>query len=1050
MKAIRIAAIALTIGLTAAQASAQTCGDGLVTGGEACDVANTVSGTDECGDGCGDDCTLLEECGVAACEDGADNDGDGLTDTEDPECATLLELQPLAVVGTNPVSRGMRMGLMAEVRSCDALGNCGLASGRTLDTVAPYPFGDSKADVCATQMKMQHAIIEGSLTILDSALFLGPEGFSGFGPFYVADNGMLPEMRDGFPPQVGLPVGLCLDGVTPCLVDDHCPPPIGCENRLALDDPMNTAVDLLGTGVGAPLLANCNTALAALNDLAAEVASLGDGSDPDIKVKRKQALALPPLAPGPNVFNFGQVRLGRQAQLTINGPADSSFVAVVSRRLKLGRDADIVLTGGIEARNVLFTFVGDRGAIAIGREATAAGTMLAPGRPLLRMGWESELDGALFGRSVELKERSRLHHTPFTGLLPTNLEVVKTDSPDPVTAGTQLTYTLTVRNNGIAWAPAVTLTDTLDADVDFVSVSSSQGSCVHDGSATGGVVTCFLGSLADSDSAPADEATITITVDVHCDARGSLSNTATVTAETAELNPADNTIVETTTITEDAVLAVSISDSIDPVEELTGLEYTITVQNTGVSSCSRSVSIADALPAGLVGETVSIAPGSVPGCPAHLTCTASCPGNAFPCAVTNLPAGQMVTIQVTGGTVADGTSILGNTAEFGNSVAALSVDGNGSDLELTDVVRNQGDSCAGGTGTDCITSSCVDGFCCGGACGGTCEACNVGGSEGTCTGIAANTDPVNECGSLCSVCDGNGGAGGGACTPATDGSDPNNECAAAAQDTCDFDGQCDGAGACRFYAAGTACLNQADTACSDPNTCDGTGTCLENHEPLTTPCTGSSQGGVCDDDAADHCAGTSDSCVDEYQLASVTCRSDSGQCDVAELCTGASGACPADAFEPNTTPCTGSSQGGVCDDDAADVCSGTADTCVDAYEAASFVCRSATGQCDVAEQCTGASGSCPVDAFEPNTTPCTGSSQGDVCDDDAADVCSGTADTCVDAFQAASVVCRTDAGECDVEELCTGAAGACPADAFEPNATPCTGGACDGAGMCLP
>src|SRR5205085_297509 len=276
------------------------------------------------------------------------------------------------------------------------------------------------------------------------------------------------------------------------------------------------------------------------------------------------------------------------------------------------------------------------------------------------------------------------------------------------------------------------------------------------------------------------------------------------------------------------------------------------------------------------------------------------------------------------------------------------------------------------TGADCTTASCVDGFCCGGGCAGTCEACNVSGNEGTCTAIAANTDPVNECGALCSVCDGNGGAGGGACTPATNGSDPNNDCAAASQDSCDFDGQCNGAGACRLFAAGTACLNQADTPCSNPNTCDGSGTCLENHEPITTLCTGASQGGVCDDDALDHCAGSSDSCTDVFQTAAVICRNDSGQCDVAELCTGTSGSCPADAFEPNSTPCSGSSQGGVCDDDASDRCAGSSTACTDAYQLASVICRSDAGECDIAETCTGASGACPADAFELNGTACTG------------------------------------------------------------------------------
>jgi uncharacterized repeat protein (TIGR01451 family) len=972
MRAIRFAAIALAIGFTSVEASAQVCGDGLVTGGEACDVADTPSGDDECGDGCGADCTLLEECGVTACEDGADNDSDGLTDSEDPECSTLLELQPLGVVGTHTTSWGVRMGLLAQVQSCDAAGVCGVVAGRTLDTVEPYPFGDSKADVCTTRIKMQKAVIDGSLTVVDSALFLGPEGYSGIGPAYVEDDGTTPEYREGFSPRIGLPPGLCEDGVTPCLIDDHCPPPVGCQNRLDLVDPMNTAVDLFGAGIGAPYLANCNTAMSALNDLANDVASIGGGSGPDIRVRKGQTLNIGPLSPGPNVFNYGRIKVSRLAKITINGPADASFVAVVSGSFKLGRDAVLELTGGIEARNVLFTFVGTQGMLSVGREASAAGTLLAPGRPRIRLGWESEVEGSAFSRLVELKERSRILHTPFTGLLPTDLEVTTAESSDPVTAGDLITYVLTVRNDGIAWAPAVTLTSTLDSDVTFVSTTTSQGSCLHDGSATGGEVHCFLGALADSSGAPADVAQITVTARINCEARGSISHTADVTAETAELSPANNTDTETTTVAEDAALDVSVSDSIDPVEEGTALSYTVTVENTGSSSCARSVSIADSLPAALVGESVAIAPGSVPGCPAHLACTASCPGNTFPCSVTELPAGQTVTINVTGGTVADGTSVLGNTAELSYTPAATSPDANDSDVETTDVVRNQGDTCAGGTGADCVTTNCVDAFCCNSGCPGTCESCGLGGSEGTCAAIAANTDPVNECGSLCSVCDGNGGSGGGSCVAAADGTDPNNECATAPQDSCAFDGQCDGAGACRFYAAGTACLTQADTPCSDPNTCDGSGTCLDNHEPNTTPCAGASQGGVCDDDGADHCAGSSDSCVDEYEAASVVCRSDTGQCDVEELCTGTSGSCPADAFEAASTSCTGSSQGGVCDDDAADHCDGSSDSCIDEYEPSSVVCRSDAGECDIEETCTGASGSCPTDAFESNGTPCTG------------------------------------------------------------------------------
>src|SRR5262249_22625932 len=149
------------------------------------------------------------------------------------------------------------------------------------------------------------------------------------------------------------------------------------------------------------------------------------------------------------------------------------------------------------------------------------------------------------------------------------------------------------------------------------------------------------------------------------------------------------------------------------------------------------------------------------------------------------------------------------------------------------------------------------------------------------------------------------------------------------------------------------------------------------------------------------------------------CRPSAGQCDVAESCTGSSGTCPADQFAAVTTHCTGASQGGACDNDTADHCSGTDNTCVDAFQAAMVVCRPSTRQCDVAESCTGTSGTCPADQFAAAATLCTGASQGGACDDDAHDHCLGTSNTCVDAFKPSTGVCRPSAGQCDVAESCT-------------------------------
>src|SRR5439155_15917281 len=97
---------------------------------------------------------------------------------------------------------------------------------------------------------------------------------------------------------------------------------------------------------------------------------------------------------------------------------------------------------------------------------------------------------------------------------------------------------------------------------------------------------------------------------------------------------------------------------------------------------------------------------------------------------------------------------------------------------------------------------------------------------------------------------------------------------------------------------------------------------------VSTTCTGASQSGACDDNAADHCTGTSNACVDVFRAASYTCRASAGQCDVAETCTGTSAACPANAFASVSTGCAGASQGGACGQDTLDHCAGTRDACV--------------------------------------------------------------------------------------------------------------------------
>ena len=69
---------------------------------------------------------------------------------------------------------------------------------------------------------------------------------------------------------------------------------------------------------------------------------------------------------------------------------------------------------------------------------------------------------------------------------------MKTAAPSPVTAGNQLTYTLTANNNGPSDATGVSIADTLPTGVTYVSASSSQGTV----SQSSGTVNVNLGSLA--------------------------------------------------------------------------------------------------------------------------------------------------------------------------------------------------------------------------------------------------------------------------------------------------------------------------------------------------------------------------------------------------------------------------------------------------------------------------------------------------------------------------------------------------------------------------
>jgi uncharacterized repeat protein (TIGR01451 family) len=118
-----------------------------------------------------------------------------------------------------------------------------------------------------------------------------------------------------------------------------------------------------------------------------------------------------------------------------------------------------------------------------------------------------------------------------------DLSVAKSDSPDPVSKGAQLTYSIVVTNNGPGSASSVQLTDSLPASVQFVSATSTAGSCAQ----TGSMVACNLGDLSNGSS-------VTVTITVTPKKVGTITNTAQVSSISLDPNPANNTDTEETVV----------------------------------------------------------------------------------------------------------------------------------------------------------------------------------------------------------------------------------------------------------------------------------------------------------------------------------------------------------------------------------------------------------------------------------------------------------------------------------------------------------------------
>ncbi|HEV8571615.1 MAG TPA: DUF11 domain-containing protein [Actinomycetota bacterium] len=157
------------------------------------------------------------------------------------------------------------------------------------------------------------------------------------------------------------------------------------------------------------------------------------------------------------------------------------------------------------------------------------------------------------------------------------------DEVDEVPSGSSFTYVITVTNEGTGTVEGVTLSDDLDDNLENVTATPSQGSCVVGSLNT---LSCILGDIEQGASV-----TITIEVDVPADFCGELQNQASVAAENdsnRENNQSDLVSVDVpcgpdidVRKTNDADADGSFHDEEEALHEGDPVTFRVVITNTG-------------------------------------------------------------------------------------------------------------------------------------------------------------------------------------------------------------------------------------------------------------------------------------------------------------------------------------------------------------------------------------------------------------------------------------------------------------------------------------
>lgn len=201
-----------------------------------------------------------------------------------------------------------------------------------------------------------------------------------------------------------------------------------------------------------------------------------------------------------------------------------------------------------------------------------------------------------------------------------DLYVTKTTPSNKVNPNTNVTYTLTIGNNGPDASASPVLSDTLPASLLFQSISSVAGwSCTTPAVGASGAITCTSASLASGASA-----TFTLVAKTAANATGSIPNSAGGSDSTNDSNGSNDNATATISIAS-ADLSVTKTTTSTTAAPGSNITYTITATNAGPDSATNAT-MTDALPASLLFQSISTPSGwscttPAAGATGTITCT---------------------------------------------------------------------------------------------------------------------------------------------------------------------------------------------------------------------------------------------------------------------------------------------------------------------------------------------------------------------------------------------------------------------------------------------